>query len=92
MRPDGCNGEIVIKEWRFLQGSGAEIYYRQGEQLTQLGNTTGGDDGYCPFADGKYSLSVEGDALRVRWSFRGETQQDTWKEATFSLPGNFKMP
>jgi len=76
------SGEIVIREWRFLLGSGAEIYYIQNGKLTLLGTTTGGDDGYCPFADGKYTLAVQADTLLIRWYFGN----DIWEEAHFSLP------
>lgn len=76
------SAEIVIKEWRFLSGSGAEIYYQSGGKQVLLGTTTGGDDGYCPFAAGKYELALENNTLLVRWHFGG----DTWKEARFSLP------
>lgn len=76
------SAEIIIKEWRFLLGSGAEIYYKQDGKLTLLGTTTGGDDGYCPFAAGKYTLEAEEDALIIRWHFDG----DIWKDARFSLP------
>lgn len=76
------SAEIVIKEWQFLLGSGAEIYYKQGDDLTLLGTTTGGDDGYCPFAAGKYTVALEDNALLIRWHFGG----DVWKEAQFSLP------
>ncbi len=76
------SAEIVIKEWRFLLGSGAEIYYKQGSLMTLLGKTTGGDDGYCPFAAGKYTVALEDNTLLVRWHFSG----DTWKEQRFSLP------
>lgn len=76
------SAEIVIKEWRWLLGSGEEIYYKQGSTLILLGKTTGGDDGYCPFSEGNYTLDLEDNTLLVRWHFEG----DIWKEARFSLP------
>jgi len=76
------NGEIIIKEWRFLLGSGAEIYYRCDGKMKLLGETTGGDDGYCPFAHGEYTVSLEEEALLVRWHFR----DGIWREKRFSLP------
>ena len=76
-------GQIVIKEWRFLLGSGAEIYYTDGGKLTLLGSAGGGDDGYCPFAAGEYTLTVEGNVLLVRW----HAVDDVWREKRFSLPG-----
>ena len=75
-------GQIVIKEWRFLLGSGAEIYYKDGGKLTLLGSAGGGDDGYCPFADGKYTLSLEENELLIRW----HAMDDVWREKRFTLP------
>lgn len=43
------DAEIVIKEWSFLLGSGAEIYFRVGTKETLLGKLQGGDNGFCPF-------------------------------------------
>lgn len=76
------SAEIVIKEWRYLLGSGAEIYYQSGGEQVLLGTTTGGDDGYCPFSAGKYTIALEDNALLIRWHFGG----DVWKETQFSLP------
>ena len=80
------SAEIVIKEWRWLSGSGAEIYYQKDDKLALLGKTTGGDDGYCPFEAGKYTLNVEENELVIRWSFRSSTPEDSWKEDRFALP------
>lgn len=85
---NGRNAEIVIKEWSFLQGSGAEIYCRQNGKMTLLGKTTGGDDGYCPFEHGKYSISVDEETLHIRWAFRSSDLEKDWREATFALPTN----
>ena len=80
-------GEIVIKEWRWLLGSGAEVYYRLNGKQTLLGTTTGGDDGYCPFADGKYIVTLDGEELLIRWRFEGDgLEEDIWKEERFTLP------
>lgn len=78
--------EIVIKEWQYLLGSGAEIYYREDDKLTLLGKTTGGDDGYCPFQAGKFKLDIEGNELTVRWGFRGSDPEELWKEKRFTIP------
>ena len=78
--------QIVIKEWRWLSGSGAEIYYQQDGKQTLLGKTTGGDDGFCPFAAGQYSLKTEGNELIIRWAFRGSTPEEEWRESRFLLP------
>ena len=82
------SAEIVIKEWRWLLGSGAEIYYQKNDTLTLLGETTGGDDGYCPFEAGKFTLNVEGSELVVRWSFRGNDPEDSWRENRFAIPSD----
>lgn len=83
---EDTSAEIVIKEWRWLSGSGAEIYYQKDGKLILLGKTTGGDDGYCPFEAGKFTLNVEGSELVVRWSFRGSDPEDLWREKRFVLP------
>ena len=79
-------GEIVIKEWRWGLGSGAEIYYQKDGKQTLLGKTAGGDNGYCPFAAGEYTLTTEGSDLVIRWAFRGNTPETEWKETRFALP------
>ena len=63
-------------------GSGAEIYYKEGGKLTLLGTTTGGDDGYCPFAAGEYTLAFEENVLLVRW----HAVNNVWREKQFPLP------
>lgn len=79
---EGRTGQIVIKEWRFLLASGAEIYYEDGGKLTLLGSAGGGDDGYCPFAAGKYTLSLEENVLLIRW----HAMDDVWREKRLPLP------
>lgn len=85
---ENSSAEIVIKEWRWLLGSGAEIYYQKNDTLTLLGETTGGDNGYCPFAAGKFTLNEEGNELVVRWSFRGTDPEDAWRENRFAIPSD----
>ncbi len=79
---ENSDGELVIKEWSFLMGSGAEIYYRSAGEMVLLGKTAGADDGYCPFADGKYSISEDGNTITVRWL----SSSDIWGEEQFTLP------
>ncbi len=79
---DGREGELLIREWRYLLGSGADIYYCNAGNRVLLGETTGGDNGYCPFAEGKYSIEEDGDTITVKWLFRA----DIWKEKQFTLP------
>lgn len=77
---------IIVREWSFLLGSGAEIYYEKDGKTTQLGQTSGGDDGYCPIEDGKWSYSVEGNTFTIKWAFMGSDKEESWKEETFILP------
>ena len=80
--------QLVIKEWSFLQGSGAEVYYQKdGTDLVLLGKTTGGDDGFCPFQEGLYEVTQDGIALTVRWCFHPADKDKThWHSKTFDLP------
>ena len=75
--------EIIIKEWSYLLGSGAEVYYKKGGKLILLGETTGGDDGFCPFKEGLYEVIQNDNSVTVKWCFR--TVGD-WRSETFELP------
>ena len=81
-------GKIVIKEWSFLLGSGAEIYYRVGLIELELGRVTGGDDGYCPFEAGQYAVTVNGNEVTIEWNFHpGLGDGKHWdKIETFEIP------
>lgn len=81
---------LVIKEWSFLLGSGAEVYYQKdGAEPVLLGKTTGGDDGFCPFIEGLYEITQDGDALTVRWCFQPSDKDKThWHSKTFDLSLN----
>lgn len=62
-------GVLIIKEWEFLHGSGAEIYYRyKGQKPILLGKTVGGDDGYCPFKNGNYEITQNADSIVISLS------------------------
>ena len=67
------DSEILIKEWQYLFANGAEAYYvsPEGKKLKLPGELSGGDDGYCPFRDGKYSIEYNSGNVTVRWSFDG---------------------
>ncbi len=81
------DGALIIKEWTFLQGSGAEIYYKIGDTMTLLGNTTGADNGFCPFAEGSYEIKEYGDSVCVSWCFRAsDNDRSHWKSKTFEFP------
>jgi hypothetical protein len=94
-RPDICIplegqvGEIVIREWSFLLGSGAEIYYRVGFIELELGQLPGGDDGFCPFEAGQYAVTVNGNKVTIQWNDHlpgGQLPQALWKTKTFEIP------
>lgn len=79
--------KIIIKEWSFLMGSGAEIYYQKDcGNLILLGKTTGGDDGFCPFNEGLYEILEEDRAVTVKWCFRPSDNKADWPSKTFRLP------
>jgi hypothetical protein len=80
--------EIVIKEWRFLLGSGAEVYYKSGEKEVLLGELLGGDDGFCPFKEGLYSVTVEDSKLIVEWCRFPTNQERPWEKKIFDFPSN----
>jgi len=92
--PDG-KGFLIIKEWSFLLGSGAEVYYVKGEKdwwfnKTELGETGVGDDGYCPFQDGKYIIDWQEDYVEIKYYTAVPAQSpkdpDTWRVDRFDLP------
>lgn len=80
------SGELIIREWRFLHGSGAEVYYRCNEKTTLLGRCSGADDGYCPFRAGLYRISQDGRNVTVRWYFDTVNNEQIWREKVFQLP------
>ncbi len=77
------DAEIVIKEWSFLLGSGAEIYYRVDTEETLLGKLQGGDNGFCPFKEGMYNVSFNGDEITVEWSKFANGDRASWETKTF---------
>lgn len=80
---------VVIKEWSFLLGSGADVYYRKGEEdPVLLGTTSGADDGFCPFENGLYEITKEGNTVRVSWCFDPGHGEDRsfWRSKTFDIP------
>ena len=79
----GTDEKLIIREWSFLMGGGAEIYYQHGDQKpVLLGQTGGGDDGACPFSLGQYEITRDGNTVLIKWQFRG----DVWHSQTFELP------
>ena len=81
---EGYDGVLVIREWSFLQGSGAEVYYRYGwSEPMLLGQTTGSDDGYCPFEAGEYRIAQTKSVVELSWRFNGT---GNWRLQRFVLP------
>lgn len=78
-------GEIIIREWTFLLGSGAEIYYKNGGKNILLGQLQGGDDGYCPFKEGLYEVTVDDGKLTIEWCTYDRAREH-WSKETFELP------
>ena len=78
--------QLLIKEWRYLLGSGEEVYFVSPSEKEPrlLGTLTGGDDGYCPFNNGKYEIEFSDGSVRFSWSFDGS---DTYSRSErFDLP------
>lgn len=86
------HAEIIIKEWSWGLGSGAEIYYKADGKEIKLGSLSGGDDGYCPFKEGFYQITEDGNTVTFKWCFTPSdtNQTDNWKSKTFELPSNDK--
>ena len=64
---------LLIKEWQYLLGSGSEVYYLSSPDAEPqfLGEIIGGDDGYCPFNNGKYAVSYSNGSVTLTWSLDG---------------------
>lgn len=80
--------EIIIKEWSFLLGSGAEVYYKDDDKEILLGNLLGGDDGFCPFKEGLYAVAVDDNKLTIEWCRFPSSERESWEKETFELPSN----
>lgn len=80
--------EIIIKEWSYLLGSGAEVYYRDDDKEILLGNLLGGDDGFCPFKEGLYAVAVDDNELTIQWCRFPNSERETWEEKIFELPSD----
>lgn len=78
--------EIVIREWSYLLGSGAEVYYRDKDKDVLLGNLLGGDDGFCPFKEGLYAVTFDDNKLTIEWCRFPNSERDSWETKTFELP------
>lgn len=80
------SGEIVIREWSYLLGSGAEVYYKDEGKEVLLENLLGGDDGFCPFKEGLYAVSVEDNKLTVEWCRLPNSDRDSWEKKILDIP------
>lgn len=80
--------EIIIKEWRYLLGSGAEVYYKADGKEILLGQLSGADDGFCPFKEGLYAVTVDGNKLTIEWCGYPRCPRDSWSKKNFELPSN----
>lgn len=82
-------GEIVIKEWSYLLGSGADVYFkRDGGKEVLLGKLSGGDNGYCPFRDGKYTANIDNGVLTLEWCKFSDNKDKPWEKTSFELHSN----
>ena len=81
-------GELIIREWQFLLGSGAEIYYKVNGKEILLGQIPSGDDGFCPFDAGQYVVTVQGNTVTIQWDPEPGSEQpiQSWKSKTFEIP------
>lgn len=80
--------EIIIREWSFLLGSGEEVYYKDGKKTILLGRLSGADDGFCPFKEGLYSVTVDESKLTIKWCAAPSNSTIPWEKAVFELPSN----
>ncbi len=69
-----------------MLGSGAEIYFKKNNELTLIGKTTGGDDGFCPFKEGQYSIEITDDTVTVSWSRHHSDEKTNWATDSYQLP------
>ncbi len=79
---DNTDGQIVIKEWSYLLGSGAEVYYLKNKKETLLGKISGADDGWYPFKAGQYTVEVTENIINIKWL----KKNDAWVTDSFTLP------
>lgn len=79
---------LIIKEWTYLLGSGADIYYKHGDDAPVfLGKTSGADNGFCPFSEGLYEITEDGDTVIMSWCFKpSDNDRSHWHSESFKLP------
>ncbi len=82
------NDVLIIKEWTYLLGSGADTYYKHGDDAPVfLGKTSGGDNGFCPFSEGLYDITEEDENVKILWCFKpSDSDRANWRSEYFQLP------
>ncbi len=88
IKSETSHWEIIIKEWSFLLGSGAEVYCKNNNDEILLGQLAGGDDGFCPFKEGLYSVSFDSNKVTIKWCVFPSEQEKPWNTKTFTLPSD----
>lgn len=81
---DGLEGEIQIVYYSNFTKSGLAIYYCKGEENTRIGEIKSGS--ISLFREGKYSMSVDGNTLLIRWPPDSSYAEENWYEKSFTLP------
>ena len=80
------DGIIIVREWSWLTGSGAEIYWEVDGKITLLGECGRADDGYCPFRDGRYTFEEKENEIIFTWYFNTSADgEEIWHSEAFQL-------
>ena len=80
--------QLLIKEWSYLLASGEEVYFVDGSKKkpVHLGDLRGGDDGYCPFANGDYEITYSDGEVYIAYDSSGNKDGEFNKTKSFDLP------
>ena len=81
---DGLEGEIQIEYYSNFTKTWLSVYYCKGEEKSYLGEL--GLGSISLFRKGKYSMSVDGNTLLIRWPPDSSYAEENWFEKTFTLP------
>ncbi|MBO5402259.1 MAG: hypothetical protein J6A85_03695 [Clostridia bacterium] len=82
--PNG-EGTLIIEEWLWGFGAGAEIYYKEDgflKQKKKIGGTSA-DETCTPFSDGRYTVTWGEDTVTLEYD-NGLAKE--WVSKTFELP------
>ena len=80
--------QLLIREEQFLFSSHGTVYFVENswwKRDKKLGETRGGDDGYCPFANGDYEITYEDGVVYVSYD-------STFKKDEYSNHDSFELP